>query len=304
MSDSARDRIAGIADGSLGETIYAGAGAGTGKTQALVERIANLVTRGGVKPENIAAITFTVAAASELRQRVREELEKRLEQARTTCNGSADDSSALSSALESLDSAFIGTIHSFAQSLLRERPLDVGLPPVFELLDGVQGDTRFDEEWDEWLNGALSQTEFSEAVIGAQQLGLRTPLAALRDLAGELHASYDLVERIGVLPQPNGSVDLPAILSSVRSDLATAVSLRDYCENPDDRMLSHLDTDIVMAISWIDEALDSDEDEDCVLALAQLARLNFSGGRKGDWGSLVDVDISLDEVRAPRTTAQ
>ncbi|MCH8139309.1 MAG: UvrD-helicase domain-containing protein [Proteobacteria bacterium] len=71
-----------MADGSLTETIYAGAGAGTGKTQALVERIANLVTRGGVRPENIAAITFTVAAASELRQRVREELEKRLEQAR------------------------------------------------------------------------------------------------------------------------------------------------------------------------------------------------------------------------------
>ena len=50
MNDSSRDRIVGTAAGSLGETIYAGAGAGTGKTQALVERIANLVTRGSVKP--------------------------------------------------------------------------------------------------------------------------------------------------------------------------------------------------------------------------------------------------------------
>ena len=115
MSDSVRDRIVGIADGSLAETIYAGAGAGTGKSQALVERIANLVTRGGVKPENIAAITFTVAAASELRQRVREELEKRLERARKK---GTDDESKLASALDSLDAAFIGTIHSFAQSLL------------------------------------------------------------------------------------------------------------------------------------------------------------------------------------------
>ena len=107
-----------MADGSITETIYAGAGARTGKTQALVERIANLVTRGRVRPENLAAITFTVAAASELRQRVREELEKRLEQARAADSEDAADESALSSALESLDSAFIGTIHSFAQSLL------------------------------------------------------------------------------------------------------------------------------------------------------------------------------------------
>ena len=304
MSDSARDRIVGMADGSLTETIYAGAGAGTGKTQALVERIANLVTRGGVRPENIAAITFTVAAASELRQRVREELEKRLEQARAAHGEEAADESALSSALESLDSAFIGTIHSFAQSLLRERPLDVGLPPVFELLDGVQGDTRFDEEWDEWLDGALSQAEFSEAVISAQQLGLRSPLATLRDLAGELHASYDLVERIGVLPQPNGSIDPRVFLSSVRSDLATAVNLREHCVNPDDLMLNHLDTGIVLAVSWIDETLDSDTDEECVLALTQLQKLSFSGGRKGDWGSLAGGDSSLDEVRALLKAAQ
>ena len=63
-NDPVRDQIVGIAEGSLNETIYAGAGAGTGKTKAMVERIANLVTQGGVKPENIAAITFTNAAAS------------------------------------------------------------------------------------------------------------------------------------------------------------------------------------------------------------------------------------------------
>ncbi|MGY8880159.1 MAG: UvrD-helicase domain-containing protein, partial [Dehalococcoidia bacterium] len=52
-SDAVRDRIVGLSDGSLDQTIYAGAGAGTGKTQALVERIANLVLLAGVRPENI-----------------------------------------------------------------------------------------------------------------------------------------------------------------------------------------------------------------------------------------------------------
>ena len=50
QNTSARLRIVGLAENSLSETIYAGAGAGTGKTQALVERIANLFTIGGVKP--------------------------------------------------------------------------------------------------------------------------------------------------------------------------------------------------------------------------------------------------------------
>ena len=79
-ADGVRDRITGAGGISLDETIYAGAGAGTGKTQALVERIVNLIIHGGVQPGKIAAVTFTVAAASELMQRVREELEKRLDE--------------------------------------------------------------------------------------------------------------------------------------------------------------------------------------------------------------------------------
>ena len=179
INGNARDQIVGLTAGSLRETIYAGAGAGTGKTQALVERIANLFTIGGVKPENIAAVTFTVAAASELRQRVREELEKRLAADSEGAGdvGGVNDKTALSVALESLDSAFIGTIHSFAQSLLRERPLSVGLPPVFELYDEVQGDTRFDEEWSGWLDEELGNPEFSDAVVNAQRLGLAQPLS-------------------------------------------------------------------------------------------------------------------------------
>ena len=85
--DAVRDRIVGLTDGSLEQTIYAGAGAGTGKTKALVERIANLVLLAGVRPENIAALTFTKAAASELRQRVREELERRQDESVESAEG-------------------------------------------------------------------------------------------------------------------------------------------------------------------------------------------------------------------------
>src|SRR5690242_3390295 len=59
----------------LDSTIFVQAGAGTGKTKELVERIVSLVA-SGVPMEGIAAITFTDAAAAELRGRVRLGLEQ------------------------------------------------------------------------------------------------------------------------------------------------------------------------------------------------------------------------------------
>ena len=62
---------------ALAETLFVEAGAGTGKTRALVDRIVALV-RSGVPIDRIAAITFTERAAAELRERVRNGLEDEL----------------------------------------------------------------------------------------------------------------------------------------------------------------------------------------------------------------------------------
>src|SRR5271165_1513473 len=47
------------------------AGAGTGKTSVLIHRIASLVEQGHAQPEQVLALTYTVAAAGEMRDRVR-----------------------------------------------------------------------------------------------------------------------------------------------------------------------------------------------------------------------------------------
>jgi ATP-dependent helicase/nuclease subunit A len=182
-ADEVRDRITGADGSSLDETIYAGAGAGTGKTQALVERIVNLIIHGGVQPGKIAAVTFTVAAASELMQRIREELEKCLDEEVVKNGGEnpGDIQITLSNALNSLDSAFVGTIHSFAQSLLRERPLPVGLPPVFELYDAVQGDERFDEEWSSWLDVELENPSRWAFMTAAENSGFSSSTSSQED---------------------------------------------------------------------------------------------------------------------------
>ena len=58
------------------ETLFVEAGAGTGKTTTLVKRVVRLFATGRLEePRQLAAITFTEAAASELRDRIRARLE-------------------------------------------------------------------------------------------------------------------------------------------------------------------------------------------------------------------------------------
>ncbi|HPI75970.1 MAG TPA: UvrD-helicase domain-containing protein, partial [bacterium] len=90
----------------LNTTMLVEAAAGTGKTTSMMSRMANLVSSGEARVENIAAVTFTRKAAAELRDRFRVELEKRVNDA------SGRERELLSQALEHIERCYIGTIHS------------------------------------------------------------------------------------------------------------------------------------------------------------------------------------------------
>ena len=89
------------------------AGAGTGKTTVLTEKIAYLIAQGLAKPEEILALTFTDKAAAELRERVDAKLE-----------------------LGYVDLA-IFTFHKFCERLLQEYGLEIGLSRQFKLLSKI-----------------------------------------------------------------------------------------------------------------------------------------------------------------------
>lgn len=111
------------------------ASAGTGKTQLVVDRVLNLIApRDGAEAmaiSRIAVITFTRKAAGELRIRIRQSI---LSELASVPN---DDGRhhALHDALASLDAANIGTIHSFADRLLRLFPRATSLDPAYEMVD-------------------------------------------------------------------------------------------------------------------------------------------------------------------------
>ncbi|MGH9299732.1 MAG: UvrD-helicase domain-containing protein, partial [Acidimicrobiales bacterium] len=107
---------------NLDATLFVEAGAGSGKTTALVGRIAGLVASGKAPIQSIAAITFTEAAAAELRVRVRERL------AEVAACEHGEQARRCEEALGHIDEAPISTIHGFCQRLLAAHPIEAGLP--------------------------------------------------------------------------------------------------------------------------------------------------------------------------------
>lgn len=131
----------------LETSIFVEAGAGSGKTHSLIDRMAGIIRRGYAGIENVVAVTFTRKAASELRERFQIRLEKLLHSSDT------DDKERerINNALLKFGFASITTIHTFCARILRERPVEAGIDPGFEEIDEEE-DTIFAKQvWNEYV---------------------------------------------------------------------------------------------------------------------------------------------------------
>ncbi|MEM9040270.1 MAG: UvrD-helicase domain-containing protein, partial [Actinomycetota bacterium] len=171
----------------LSSTLFVEAGAGAGKTTALVARVVNLVEHGA-DIRSIAPITFTEKAAAELRHRIRAELGGR-------------GSERAAAALTHLDHAPIGTLHAFARRILDDAALDAGLPPRFSVLDELESNLRFDEEWEEYLDQLLREPDPPAGIAaGGSEFAQVLDVAGfrlerdLRQVADDFRHDWDLVD--------------------------------------------------------------------------------------------------------------
>ena len=122
------------------------AGAGSGKTRALVARYLAIIERGLASPREIVAITFTEKAATEMKERIRASLRGRAE-------GGDERAKRF---LWQLEGAPIGTIHSFCLRLVRENPAEAAIDPRFGVLDDVASDFLTRAVAEQTLVSALS----------------------------------------------------------------------------------------------------------------------------------------------------
>ena len=150
----ARDVIA----TALDETVVVEAAAGTGKTTELVKRILKILSTGRAEVGNIVAVTFTEKAAGELKLRLREALERERTGATEPAKpgGGTTVKARLDEALARLEEAHVSTIHGFCAELLRERPVEARIDPLFAVLTEAQSERLFDEAFGAWIQAQLA----------------------------------------------------------------------------------------------------------------------------------------------------
>lgn len=112
------------------KSLFVEAGAGSGKTTALVSRMVNMVKKG-YPIEKICAITFTKAAANEFFSRFQKELFNE------SCKASEEKRDVLNRALKNIDLCFMGTIDSFCQMIISEYPVEAKVPYNSSIVDEV-----------------------------------------------------------------------------------------------------------------------------------------------------------------------
>lgn len=172
-------------------TAWVTANAGSGKTKVLIDRVARLLL-GGAQPDAVLCITYTKAAAAEMKDRLFARLggwstmaddKLALELSKLNNDGVRDEPlerfdakrlrqarALFAKALETPGGIKIQTIHAFAERLLRQFPLEAGAPPGFKVVDDSIG--------------ALLRNESVRALHEAEEL-----TAPLRAVAGRAFES-------------------------------------------------------------------------------------------------------------------
>ncbi len=210
-----------IARRILDQNVVVEAGAGTGKTTLLTDRLLFLLLAGakdgkGLDIGRVAAMTFTEKAAGEIKAR----LSSRLNDILAVVDGRSlpeprqsravdwlmevkqyfkrtpvQIREAAEAALSRMDQARIGTIHQFASTLLRAYPLEARVDPRAEVDEGSAFEELFDDEWARWLEEELG-TKPPRASQWMEVLGA-VPLEDVTSLARALSREAAAEARFG-----------------------------------------------------------------------------------------------------------
>src|SRR5258708_11995 len=148
------------------------------------KRRASVIGSGRGELSGIVAVTFTEKAAGELKLRLRGEIER----ARHAPALTRDVSARLDEALRQLEEARIGTIHSFCADLLRERPVEAQVDPMFEVAPEDVAGEMYDAAFERWFEKILDNPgEGMRRLLRRRDLSARTgPRAIARRAALEL----------------------------------------------------------------------------------------------------------------------
>ncbi len=283
----ARDRVV----SALDTTIFVEAGAGSGKTHALVDRVLSLID-SGVDVTTVAAITFTERAAGELRDRIRRAL-------RDSIASSADDQQRAlrETALENIDDAAIGTLHGFARRLLAEHPIEAGLPITFTVRDEVTSSVFERSAWADRADALHVDPSLAVDIRIVQARGV--DLAHLRQLGESLDTCWDrITPELFAPPEP---IDFDEHRVAINRTIEELCAHETDCLDESDKLLIAPQEAKAYA-NEIDRAKDAEQ----LIAILASEKPTFKYGGKGRKDNWVDIDAvraAASEVVEARAAA-
>ena len=206
------------------------AGAGSGKTATMAQRVVHLVATGQVRPDQILGLTFTRKATAELDQRVASRLADLSAAGLLPATASDDDGGVRAADATDVGEPMIATYNSFAGTLVRDHGLRIGVDPDSTLITQARSwqivASLLEARTLPLPNESLSHNASATLVLGdALSQNLLTIEDAAKDLA-------DLTEQFTALAAIKGCKTLvgkaPAVMAEWEALLDVVAELREY----------------------------------------------------------------------------
>ena len=238
---------------TLDKPLFVAAGAGSGKTFTLTQRIVWALKEGSGADgksylnslDQALIITFTNAAATEIKERVREALEKE----------------GLHSAALQVDDAWISTIHGMCSRILKIHALDLGLDPEFEIIDDMTRNQLVNISIEEVLRELSQDESYAEflSTYAGNRDALKSRIETLISYAQSSPVGMDAISFVGdssdleVLKAE--LEDLDAAIEALKGAIAvTKPGEAEQLQNVQSELSSKLQQHLVLSITDFDQA--------------------------------------------------
>lgn len=205
-----------------GEDLLISAAAGSGKTRVLVDRIVHMLVHDGAELAHMLIVTFTNAAAGEMKARLRQSLSE------AAADAEGETRAHLIAQLEELPEAHISTMHAFCIAELRRFYHVLGLDPAFKVISGATAEILREEALTTCFDAAYAEGD-ADFLRLVDAYGGKNSDESLRDLVRKLYGTIQAqVDPLGWLDEQAAAYSGP--LPEAYLEIFKA-QLMDTCES-------------------------------------------------------------------------